>query len=190
MNIYMDIKFINKYKFGIVALMFFILLVSQEKTLNFLTHTILGRLSLILLLLGVCCLNIALGIVAVLFIVIMINKDDTFYLEAFNPEDLTKNQESILQKFQDKLKSNKEQDKLKSNKEQEHTIASTSVSAATNATTETFRGGREGFNMNERERTMQLGKKSNEISVSSTSQNTDNVEPSDRNMLSSTPSLL
>lgn len=177
----MDIKFINKYKFGIVALMFFILLVSQEKTLNFLTHTILGRLSLILLLLGVCCLNIALGIVAVLFIVIMINKDDTFYLEAFNPEDLTKNQESILQKFQDKLKSNKEQ---------EHTIASTSVSAATNATTDTFRGGREGFNMNERERTMQLGKKSNEISVSSTSQNTDNVEPSDRNMLSSTPSLL
>jgi hypothetical protein len=177
----MDIKYIKTHKFGIVALLFLILLVSQEKTLNFLTHTILGRLYLIILLLGVSCLNIILGIIAVLFIIIMINKDDTFYLEAFNPEDLTNKEESTLQKIKDKIKSNKTQ---------QDTISSTSVSAVTNATTESFRGSREGFNMNDRERTMQLGKKSNEISISSTSQNTDNVEPSDKDTLSSTPSLL
>lgn len=175
----MDIKFINKHKFGIVALLFFFLLVGQEKSLNFLIHTILGRLSLIFLLLGISCLNIVLGVIAVLFVIIMINKDDTFYLEAFNPEDLTNEQELRLQKMQDKLKSNKEQ---------QDTIASTSVSAATNATTETFRGGREGFNTTDRERTMQLGKKPNEISLGSMSQNADNVEPFDKIMLSSTPS--
>jgi len=180
----MDKTFISKHKFGIVALLFFILLVSQEKSLRFLIHTILGRLSLIILLLAISNFNIVYGIAAVLFIVIMTNKDNYYYLEAFNPEqkdtlNLTDEQKSNL----DKIKQN-----LEAKKNQLDTIASSSVSAATSSSvTDTFVGGREGYNTMERERNMQLGKKSNEVSVGNTNQNTENVQPYDENMLSSTP---
>jgi len=173
----MNITFINKHKFGIVALLFFILLVSQEKTFRFLIHTILGRLALILLLLGISNFNIIFGIIAVLFVIIMINKDDSFYLEAFNPEkdDKDADLEKIKKNLEDKQNHKNQHDMIKST-----TLSSTNV--------QSFVGGREGFNTDDRERSMQLGKKSNEISVSNTNQNTENVEPSDKNILSSTPS--
>lgn len=169
-------KFINKHKFGIVALLFFILLVTQEKSLHFLIHTILGRLSLIFLILAICCFNITLGIIAVLYIIILINKDDSFYLEAFDPEISTTDQDNTLKKLQDKLKADKYH---------KETITSTSISAS-NADVSEMGLGREGFNTTERERNMQLGKKSNEIPP--VKQNTENVEPFDNQMFSSTPS--
>lgn len=163
-------KFINKHKFGIVALLFFILLVSQEKSLHFLIHTILGRLSLIFLILVICCFNITLGIIAVLYIIILINKDDSFYLEAFNPE-----QDNSLKKIEDKLKADKYH---------KETIVSSSISAS-NAAAE-MGIGREGFNTIERERNIQLGKKSKQIP--SVKESTENVEPFDNKMYSITPS--
>ena len=181
----MDKTFVDKHKFGIVALLFFILLVSQKKILNFLTHTILGRLSLIFLLLGISNFSILLGVVAVLFVIIMINKDDSFYLEAFDPEVKTKEEKtdeliSLSNEQKDNLK--KMQDTLKANKEQQDTIASSSVSAVT---TETFKGGREGYNTMDRERVLQQGKNSNQLSIGNANQNTENVLPFDQ--MSSTP---
>jgi len=194
----MDKTFINKHKFGIVALLFFSLLVSQKRSLHFLTHTILGRLSLIFLLLGISNFSILLGVIAVLFIIIMINKDDSFYLEAFDPETKSDEQKdklnSVITEQKDELNSlsdeqkdnlKKMQDKLKSNKSQQDTIASSSVSASTTAATESFRGGREGFNFIDRERNMQLGKNSNQVSLGNTNQNTENVLPFDQ--ITSTP---
>lgn len=176
----MDITFINKHRFGIVALLFFILLVSQEKSIRFLINTILGRFSLILLILGITSFNVILGIMAVIFVIVMVNKDNYLNLEAFNPNNLTDEQEDNLKQIKDKLKNNKNQ---------QDTITNTSISAATNATTETFRGGgREGFNTTDRERNIQLGKKANEISTGNINQNAENVEPFDNYMLSSTPS--
>jgi hypothetical protein len=181
----MDKTFVNKHKFGIVALLFFILLVSKKKSLHFLTHTILGRLSLIFLILGISSFSVLLGIIAVLFIIIMLNKDDSFYLEAFDPEvKLTNDQSDKLINLSNDQKDNlkKMQDTLKANKEQQDTIASSSVSAATS---ETFKGGREGYNTMDRERVLQQGKNSNQLSVGNTNQNTENVLPFDQ--MSSTP---
>ena len=191
----MDTKFINKHKFGIVALVFFILLVSRKNSMDFLIHTILGRLSLILLLLAITCFSVALGIVAVLFVIIMVNKDSSSYLEAFDPESLTEDQKSTLQKNLSDKKTDtlnnltEEQkntlqnmkDKLNAKKTQQDTITSTSITAAA----EPFRGGREGFNTIDRERTMQLGKNSNKIQTSNKNQNIENVLPFDE--ISSTP---
>jgi hypothetical protein len=167
----MEMNFINKHKFGIVALLFFILLVSQEKSLHFLNHTILGRLSLIFLILAICCFNITLGIIAVLYIIILINKDDSFYLEAFDPQ-----QDDSIKKIEDKLKAENYH---------KETIASSSISAS-NAAASEMGIGREGFNTTERERNMQLGKNSNEISP--IKEKSDDVEPFDNQMYSSTPS--
>jgi general stress protein YciG len=166
----MDKTFINKHKLGIVALLFFILLVSQKKSLRFLIHTILGRLILIFLLLGISSFSIIFGIIAVLLIIIMTNKDDSFYLEAFNPE-----KDDDLEKIKKGLEDKQNQHDM---------IKYTSLSTSN---MQGFIGGREGFNTNERERTMQLGKKSNEVSVGNANQNTENVQPSD-STLSSTPS--
>jgi len=157
----MDISFINKHKMGFLALLFFILLVSQDKNLHFLIHTILGRLSLILLILGISNFSIILGVVAVIFVIIMVNKDNAYYLEAFDPEMDDSN--NNLQKMKDKLQSNKSHQDM---------IATTSLSATNQ---ETFKG-REGFNTLDRERDMQKGKSSNQIPVTY-NQNTDNVEP-------------
>jgi hypothetical protein len=181
----MDKTFVDKHKFGIVALLFFILLVSQKKILNFLTHTILGRLSLIFLLLGISNFSILLGVVAVLFVIIMINKDDSFYLEAFDPEVKPKEEKndeliSLSNEQKDNLK--KMQDTLKANKEQQDTIASSSVSAVV---TDTFKGGREGYNTMDRERVLQQGKNSNQLSIGNANQNAENVLPFDQ--MSSTP---
>jgi len=169
----MDITFINKHKFGVVALLFFILLVSQEKSLRFLIHTILGRLALILLILGISNFNIIFGIIAVLFVIIMINKDDSFYLEAFNPE-----KDADFEKIKKNLED-------KQNHQNQHDMIKTTSLSTTNM--DSFVGGREGYNTMDRERTMQLGKKSNEISLSNMNQNTENIEPFDKNILSSTP---
>lgn len=166
----MDITFINKHKFGVVALLFFILLVSQEKSLRFLIHTIIGRLALILLLLGISNFSIIFGILAVLFVIIMINKDDSFYLEAFKP-DKDADLEEMKKNLQD-------------NQNQQNMIQNTSLSA-TNM--QGFVGGREGYNTMDRERTMQFGKNSNEISVSNMNQNAEDVVPFDKNVLSSAP---
>lgn len=166
----MDTKFINKHKFGIVALLFFILLVSQEKSLHFLIHTILGRLSLIFLILAICCFNITLGIIAVLYIVVLINKDNSFYLEAFQPE-----QDDSLKKIEDKLKADKYH---------KETIVSSSISASNSAAD--MGVGREGFNTTERERNIQLGKKSNEIIP--VKETTADVEPFDNQIYSNTSS--
>jgi hypothetical protein len=180
----MDKTFINKHRFGIVALLFFILLTSQEKSLRFLTHTILGRLSLIFLLLGISTFSIVLGVIAVLFVIIMVNKDDSFYLEAFDPaETSTDKKVDLTPEQQDNLK--KMKDKLKAKKEHQGAIADASVAAAVTGT-ETFRGGREGYNTMDRERNLQLGKCSNQVSVGNINQNTENVIPFEQ--ISSTPS--
>lgn len=180
----MDKTFINKHRFGIVALLFFILLTSQEKSLRFLTHTILGRLSLIFLLLGISTFSIVLGVIAVLFVIIMVNKDDSFYLEAFDPaETSTDKKNDLTPEQEDNLK--KMKDKLKAKKEHQGAIADASVAAAVSGT-ETFRGGREGYNTMDRERNLQLGKCSNQVSVGNINQNTENVIPFEQ--ISSTPS--
>ena len=169
----MDKNFINKHKFGMIALLFFILLVSQEKILYFLTNSALGRLLLVLLLLSITNFNIILGIIAVLFVIIMLNKDEMSYLEAFEPETKSDEEKDYLKKLKDTIKANKAQ---------QDTIVNTSISAAT----EPFRVlGREGYNTMERERVLQQGKNSNQLFIGNTNKDTENISPFDE--ITSTP---
>ena len=56
--------------------------------------------------------------------------------------------------------------------------------------TETFNGGREGFNIIDRERTMQKGKQSNTIPVFPKSRNQENIHPYDNSTFSNSFSTL
>ena len=80
----MDSKFLGKNKIGVIAALFLIIFLSQHKSFYFLIHTILGRLILVFLILSITSSSILFGVLAVLFVIIMINKDDGVYFEGFN----------------------------------------------------------------------------------------------------------
>jgi len=162
----MDTKFVSKNKICISAAIFFIILLSQYKSFKFLINTILGRFILVLLILGISSSSVFCGIIAVLYVIIMINQNDEVYLEGF---DSTK-EKDMLSEFKKKL----------SDESQGNTTLATSSAAMT--TTETFIG-REGFNITEREDTMRKGKNSKQIHVKFDT-TTEDINPSSKETFS------
>jgi hypothetical protein len=152
----MDLKFQNKNKIGIISALFLIILLTQDKTCNFLFYTILGRLILIILILSISTFNILLGIVYVLFTIALINENNGVYLEGFQDStDYT-------------------------NIDNSNVVANASAAASTHYNTigGKGKGGIEGFNIIERERNIQKGKRSNEVPVSKST--SDDIEPSNK----------
>jgi hypothetical protein len=133
----MELKIEGKNKIGIVAGMILIILLTQNKSFNFLINNNLGRLILILLIITISNFNILLSIIFILFIVILINKNDEVYLEGFDTNQSTTALSSSL-------------------------AAANFYNVGGNSTKQ---GGREGFNIIENERNILLGKKSKEISI-------------------------
>jgi hypothetical protein len=180
----MDSKFVNKNKIGIVAALFLVIFLSQSKTFHFLMHTILGRFVLVLLVLGISTSSIVLGIVAVLFVVIMIYQDNDVYLEGFiegegEGEGKGKGKDEMLAQFKKNLNNQHLSDTTLSSS----TASTTIITPAFDATTNEVAGfkGREGFNLTERESNILKGKKSNEIPFNMNT-NADNVQPSGENI--------
>ena len=137
----MDLKFVSKNKICIAAALFLVILLSQYNSFRFLIHTILGRSILVLLILGISNSSVFCGIVAVLYVVIMIYQNNESYLEGFDQEDM-------LSEFKKKL-----------------AILNTTLSSSTAmASSEPFKG-REGYNNLDRERKILTGQSSNQISV-------------------------
>jgi len=162
----MDFKLVSKNNMGILISLLLVIILSQSRAFNFLLNTSLGRAVIILFILGISYLNKIFGIVTVLFLIIMINQSDINYLEGFDTKDKL-NQEDI-----DKLKSHLQQ------KNVSH-IATVSSGLATDTyTTDNFSVSREGFNIIERERNIQKGKRSNEVPVSKST--SDDIEPSNK----------
>jgi hypothetical protein len=85
----MESNFLGKNKIGVIATLFLIIFLSQHKSFYFLIHTILGRLILVFLILSITSSSILFGVLAVLFVIIMIYKDDGVYFEGFNSSDST-----------------------------------------------------------------------------------------------------
>jgi hypothetical protein len=158
----MESKFVNKHKICIAAVVFLVILLSQYNSFRFLIHTILGRSILVLLILGIASSSVFCGIVAVLYVIIMINQNDDIYLEGFDNKE-----GDMLSKFKEKIEETKNQ--------RNTTLAS---SSAAMASTETFVG-REGFNITEREDNMRKGKNSKQIPVQNNS-SAANVEPTSK----------
>ena len=70
----MDFKLVSKNNMGVVATLILVILLSQSRFFNFLIDTALGRAVLILFILGISYTNQILGVVAVLFIIIIFQK--------------------------------------------------------------------------------------------------------------------
>lgn len=202
----MDFKFNSKTTLGAISTLTLVIILSQSRFFNFLIDTALGRAALICLIMGISYTHKILGVVAVLFVIIMFNqsylgssegftsqpatdaaKDATTTTDATTTDATTK--DATTTKDADKMPA----DDAAHDKKQKSSAVTTTISSAvstptppqTTSTGETFVGGREGFNITEREGTLLRGKRSNEVPVFSNARSqSDDVEPADKSVLS------
>jgi len=179
----MSFNLINKNVVTAFITLACIIILSNHHYFNFCINTPLGRLVLILFILGITSINAIFGIVLVFFIIIF-NQNNFIYTEGFtdSSNNFTDSSNNLVNNIQ-----NKKNEVIQNiqNKMANQTATTTSSSASTppvTTTTETF-GGREGFQMIDRESVMLKGKRSNEIPVFSNARNQpDNVEPTDKSI--------
>jgi septal ring-binding cell division protein DamX len=80
----MNFKLVSKENLGCVILLLLVVVLSLSKTFNVTPETHLGRVILILFVLVISYLNNILGVVAVLFIIIILSGNNMFYQEGFD----------------------------------------------------------------------------------------------------------
>jgi uncharacterized membrane protein len=157
----MKLKLINKNNIGIITTLILIVALSQSRVFNFLIETTLGRSILILIILGISCVHKMFGVIVILFIIIIFNH----YTANFSNIHLMEN-------F--------------SNYSNQMAVETTSVASGVAKSVGGGGGGREGFNIIDRESSILKGKRSNEVPVFSNARNqTEEVEPSEKATFSS-----
>jgi FtsZ-interacting cell division protein ZipA len=206
----MDFKFNSKTTLGAISTLTLVIILSQSRFFNFLIDTALGRAALICLIMGISYTHKILGVVAVLFVIIMFNQSYLGSSEGFTSQPATKDATTkdatttdaattdATTKDATTTHTTKDADKMPADdaahdKKQKSSAVTTTISSAvstptpthTTSTGETFVGGREGFNITEREGTLLRGKRSNEVPVFSNARSqSDDVEPADKSVLS------
>jgi len=157
---------------------------------------------------GISYTHKILGVVAVLFVIIMFNQSYLGLSEGFTSQPAkdatttdaaTKDATTTDATTTDATtNTTKDADKMSADdaahdKKQKSSAVTTTLSSAVSTPTpppatstgETFVGGREGFNITEREGTLLRGKRSNEVPVFSNARSqSDDVEPADKSVLS------
>ena len=184
----MDFKFNSKTTLGALSTLTLVIILSQSHFFDFLIDTALGRAVLICLIIGISYTHKILGVVAVLFVIIMFNQSYLGSSEGFTSQPATT--DTTAMPDANKMSA----DVAADDKKQKPSTVTTTVSSAvstpttpppTTSTGETFVGGREGFNMTEREGTLLRGKRSNEVPVFSNARSqSDDVAPADKSVLS------
>jgi len=162
----MEFNIVSKNNLGVVTALLLVILLSQSKFFNFLLDSALGRAILILFILFISYANKILGVVSVLFIIIMFNSSDIGYTEGFVP---------TLSSTNSVNKDINSTTPVTSSAPVTTAPVTTAPATATKKSQDTT-GGAEGSNLIESDRTIKLGKKSNEISTQK-STNTENIEP-------------
>ena len=204
----MDFKFNSKTTLGAISTLTLVIILSQSRFFNFLIDTALGRAALICLIMGISYTHKILGVVAVLFVIIMFNQSYLGLSEGFTSQPATDAAKDTTTtdaattdaatKDATTTHTTKDADKMPADdaahdKKQKSSAVTTTISSAvstptppqTTSTGETFVGGREGFNITEREGTLLRGKRSNEVPVFSNARSqSDDVEPADKSVLS------
>ncbi len=207
----MDFKFNSKTTLGAISTLTLVIILSQSRFFNFLIDTALGRAALICLIMGISYTHKILGVIAVLFVIIMFNQSYLGLSEGFTSQpatdaakdtttttDATTTDATTTDATTTDAATNKDADKMPADdaahdKKQKSSAVTTTISSAvstptpphTTSTGETFVGGREGFNITEREGTLLRGKRSNEVPVFSNARSqSDDVEPADKSVLS------
>ena len=188
----MDFKFNSKTTLGAISTLTLVIILSQSRFFDFLIDTALGRAALICLIIGISYTHKILGVVAVLFVIIMFNQSYLGSSEGFTSQPATTDATAMPDAMPDANKMSA--DVATDDKKQKPSTVTTTVSSAvstpttpppTTSTGETFVGGREGFNMTEREGTLLRGKRSNEVPVFSNARSqSDDVAPADKSVLS------
>jgi hypothetical protein len=180
----MDFKLLSKNNIGVVSTLILVVLLTQARVFDFLIDTSLGMFILIIFILGISYMNNNLGLVAVLVIILMMNQSDTGYFEGFSIGDVIKKVKKPTTVEDDDTEDDTKKPMKKVMKKAKPTVAKAKPK-------ESFVGGREGFNMIDREGTMLKGKRSNEIPVlyNSRSQADEDVEPMDNSMFKDSHSL-
>jgi len=180
----MAFKLLSKNIVGVVATLFLVVLLTQARLFDFLINTALGRVALILAILGISYCHTIFGVVAILFVIIIFNQSDLSFMEGFTdtiPAPTTDPSGNPIKKDESTTTSSSS------------AMAATPPTPATPATPatpitppmETFMG-REGFNTVDREGMILRGKRSNEVPVFSNARNqNDDVEPTDKSGLTS-----
>lgn len=194
----MDFKFNSKTTLGALSTLTLVIILSQSRFFDFLIDTALGRAVLICLIIGISYTHKILGVVAVLFVIIMFNQSYLGSSEGFTSQPATTTDAMPDATTTDATAAATDATKMPADvatddKKQKPSAATTTISSAvstptpppTTSTGETFVGGREGFNITEREGTLLRGKRSNEVPVFSNARSqSDNVEPADKSVLS------
>jgi hypothetical protein len=198
----MDFKFNSKTTLGAISTLTLVIILSQSRFFDFLIDTALGRAALICLIIGISYTHKILGVIAVLFVIIMFNQSYLGSSEGFTSQPSTgADATTAAPPMPDSTTTTDSAtpdatkmpaDAAADDKKQKPSAATTTISSAvstptppTTSTGETFVGGREGFNITEREGTLLRGKRSNEVPVFSNARSqSDNVEPADKSVLS------
>lgn len=171
----MDSKLLSKTNMGGVATIILVILLCQARFFNFMVGTTLGRAVLVFLVLGITCVHHILGVIAVLAIIVIYNQSNVDYIEGFT-------------------KGSAGDDKLPKKMGVASVMPATmsadakpaTMPAAHDKSTDDSKKpaekavAREGFNLIDRERVMQKGKRASDlIGVADTRQQSDAVEPND-----------
>ena len=188
----MDSKLVSKTNMGVMAAIIFIILLSQPRFFRFLINTTLGRATLVFLILGVACIHNIFGVVAVLAVIVIYNQSGMEYIEGLEmpkptsmpaPPNATDDNTNVKSTAADDAVKATPDPKAMSDPKAtpDPNVKPKTKNDKTKLTTESFIGGREGFNLLDRERIMQKGKCSNDIMgvADSRGQTDGDVEPND-----------
>jgi hypothetical protein len=206
----MDFKLVNKKNIGAVSVLLLIIILNQSNFLNFLIDTSLGRAVLIAFIIFISSCNKIMGIVGVLLIMIMFNNSRTGILEGFDTEAIKpklqhKNDTDIDACGNNTTPSltpspSPSTSETSSPSTSETSSPSTSETPSLTPSTPTTpitttpnvaslqsktEQAKEGFDIIGTENNIKRGKQSNSISVNNNSRNSENVEPYESNVFSS-----
>jgi hypothetical protein len=172
----MALKLISKNNIGIISTLFLVMLLSQSRCFDFLTETPLGRLFLLAITIFICYTNKIFGLLAVIFIIIAFNVNDSNVVQSYNFYEGFKEGNKPEEKIEEANKTEETSKKAKTDMSETATTTSSSVSG----------NAREGFCMPDRELNILRGKQSNAIPVFNKSrEQISEVDPTDKSAFSS-----
>jgi hypothetical protein len=183
----MDFKLVSKNNMGVFMTLILVILLSESRVFDLLIDTPLGRMMLLAFVILIAYTNKILGLIAVLFIIIGFNQNNMSmvysynYYEGFDVSGNALNG-TVKDKITSKLQSAQTNISNQSTSDTSETATTTSSSVAG---TETFKGGREGFCMTDRETNMLRGKQSNTVQVFNSREQSDDISPSDKAIFTS-----
>lgn len=179
----------SKYNIGIAISLILVVLLSQSKNLNFFLNTILGKSTLIMLLIFIASIHKILGVIVILFIIIFFNNSDLVYLEGFTDNtELSSSSSSSSNKDVSMTDDTSIKDKVKENV---NVISnSTNNKIESNDNKKQTAIAKEGFDIIGTENNIKRGKQSNSIPVNDKMRISSDVLPYEGNSFSNFSSMV